>query len=93
MVKDACELAAPLSVLADARHHIDRYPSSAIDADTGDRAAKHFLQRVLSSAATELAPTQAAAIALGASSSGHSHSFVNSYVWDAVHLLQELQRG
>ncbi|CAK0807187.1 unnamed protein product [Prorocentrum cordatum] len=93
MVKDACELAASLSVLADARDHIDRYSSSAIDGDTGDRAAKHFLQRVLNSAATELAPAQAAAIAMGVSSSGHSHSFVNSYVWDAVHLLQELQRG
>ncbi|CAK0867394.1 unnamed protein product [Prorocentrum cordatum] len=93
MVKDAYELAASLSVLADARDHIDRYPSSAVDADTSDRAAKHFLQRVLNSAATELAPTQAAAIALGTSSSGHSHSFVNAYVWDAVHLLLEIQRG
>ncbi|CAK0798449.1 unnamed protein product [Prorocentrum cordatum] len=93
MVKDAYELAAPLSVLADARDHVGRYPSSAVDAGAGDRAAKHFLQRVLNSAATELAPTQAAAIALGTTSSGHSHSFVNAYVWDAVHLLLEIRRG
>ena len=66
MVKDAYALAASLSVLADARRHIEQYPSSAEDAHTAARCTRHFLQRVLNAGATELAPTQAAAIVLAA---------------------------
>ena len=93
MVKDAYALAASLSVLADARRHIDQYPSNADDAHTAARCTRHFLQRVLNAGGTELAPTQAAAIVLGVPSSGHSHSFVNSYVWDAVQLLAVVRAG
>ena len=93
MVKDAYALAASLSVLADARRHIEEYPSYADDARTAARCTRHFLQRVINAGATELAPTQAAAIVLGVSSSGHSHSFVNAYVWDAVRLLGVVQNG
>ena len=53
MVKDAYELAASLSVLADAREHTHKYQSLADDAGSDERGAKHFLQRVLNSAATE----------------------------------------
>jgi len=93
MVKDAYDLAASLSVLADARKHIQAYPSRADDTGTAARCTRHFLQRVLNASATELAPTQAAAIVLGVRSSGHSHTFVNAYVWDAVHLLEVVQKG
>ena len=93
MVKDAYALAASLSVLADARKHISAYPSAAEDAGTAGRCTRHFLQRVLNAGATELAPTQAAAIVLGIPSSGHSHNFVNAYVWDAVRLLDVIRSG
>jgi len=79
--------------LADARRHIQHYPSVAEDAGTAARCTRHFLQKVLNAGATELASTQAAAIVLGVSSSGHSHSFVNSYVWDAVRLHGVVQKG
>ena len=84
LVKDAYALSASLSVLADAREHIDKYPSSIDGNQQEDMRAKHFLQRVLNSTATELSPTQAAAMVIGMSSSGHSHSYINSYIWDAV---------
>ena len=93
MVKDAYALAASLSVLADARRHIHKYPSNAEDTNTAARCTRHFLQHVLNAGAKEIAPTQAAAIALGMPSSGHSHSFVNSYVWDAVNLLDIVRGG
>ena len=80
MVKNAYALAASLSVLIDARKHIQAYPSSAEDTHTAARCTRHFLQRVFNAGATELAPTQAAAIVLGVRSSGHSHSFVNANV-------------
>ena len=73
--------------------HIDQYPSGADDAHMAARCTRHFLQRVLNAGATELAPTQAAAIVLGIRSSGHSHSFVHSYLWDAVQLLRVVQVG
>ena len=42
MVKDAYELAASLSVLADAREHIDKYKSVADDASTSERESKKY---------------------------------------------------
>ena len=61
MVKEAYALQASLSVLLDARKHIADYPTQAADAGSGERTARHFLQRVLNSTTAELAPTQAAA--------------------------------
>ena len=92
MVKEAYALAASLSVLLDARQNIAAYPTQASDSGA-DRTAKHFLQRVLNSTTAELAPTQAAAIVLGMPSSGHSHSFVYCYIWDAIRLTGILARG
>ena len=65
IIKEAYALQASLSVLLDARKHIDAYPTQAADAGSDERTARHFLQRVLNSTASELAPTKAAAIALG----------------------------
>ena len=93
MTKETFAIAAALSVLIDARKHIDEYPSCAEDSGAATRTGKHFLQRVLTSATRELAPTQAAALALNIPSADHSHSFVNAYVWDAVRLTQVLQNG
>ena len=93
MVKDQYELAASLSVIADARAHIEDYPSMAEDAGSSIRTAQHFLQRMLNASLAELAPTQAAAICLGMESSAHSHSFVNAYIWDAVRLVKVLNAG
>ena len=75
LIKDAFEVTASLSVLLYARRHIAEYPSVAEDSGSSERTAKHFMQRVLNKEMTELAPTQAAAIALGMSSSGHSHNY------------------
>ena len=92
MVKEAYALAASLSVLLDARQNIAAYPTEAGDSGS-DRTTKHFLQRVLNSTASELAPTQAAAMVLGIPSSGHSHTFVYQYIWDAIRLVGVLARG
>ena len=93
MVKEAYELAASLTVMIDARRHIDKYPSIADDSGEATRTTKHFLQRVLNTAAAELSPTQAAGMCLGLSSSSHSHSFSNVYVWDAVRLARVGRAG
>eukprot|EP00966_Prymnesium_polylepis_P337310 7391987-Prymnesium_polylepis.3 len=93
MVKEAYELASSLSILVDARKHIKDYGSVADDAGAPDRVAKHFLQRVLNTAAAELSSTQAAGMCLGVSSSSHSHAFANAYVWDAIRLTRVGRAG
>ena len=93
MVKDAFAVFHSLSVLCDARRHVAQYGSKADDAGTAERTGKHFLQRVLNKGLVELAPTQAAAVALSVPSSGHSHDFLYSYPWDALRLVTALQRG
>ena len=93
MVKEAYALAASLSVLLDARKHIEAYPSKADDSGATGRTSKHFLQRVLNSTTAELAPTQAAAIVLGIPSQGHSHAFVFACAWDAARLTDILSHG
>ena len=84
MIKEAYALAASLSVLLDARQHIEKYPSKASDSGANDRTSKHFLQRVLNSETAELSTTQAAAIVLGVPSAGHSHNFAYCSAWDAA---------
>ena len=91
MVKDAYALQASLSVLLDARQHIQDYPSRAEDSGVNTRTAQHFLQRVLNSSTAELATTQAAAIVLGVPSANHSHTFVYACVWDAIRLIDVLR--
>ena len=93
MTKDSYEPAASLSVLADARKNIDKYPSTAEDTGGKLRSTKHFLQRVFNAGTTELSLTQAATIVPGIHSSGHSHSYVHAYVWDAVRLRSVLRAG
>ena len=93
MIKDAFELAACLSVLADARKNIHKYASTADDSGTPERTVRHFLHKVLNAGNKELSPTQAAAIVLGIPSSKHSHNFVNAYIWDAISLRAVLQKG
>ena len=88
MVKEAYDLAASLTIMIDARKHIDQYKSVAEDQGTDERTAIHFLQRVLNTAAAELSPTQAAGMCLGLQSGSHSHSFANVYIWDAIRLLK-----
>ena len=73
VTKNDFELVHSLSVLIDARNHIEKYRSTADDEGTPPRTSMHFLERVLNSARAEIAPTQAAAIVLGLKSSMHSH--------------------
>ena len=46
-IKDAYTVFAALSVVHDAYHHIQEYPSRATDAGSSERTMKHFLQRLL----------------------------------------------
>ena len=93
VTKNDFELAQSLSVIIDARKHIKNYPSLANDTGTAPRTGTHFLERVLNSKSAELAPTQAAAIALGFKSSVHTHSYVNMYAWDSERLVRILAAG
>ena len=93
MTKNDFELAQSLAVFIDARKHIQAYPSIAEDTGTTERTFKHFLERVLNSKNAELAPSQAAAIALGFNSSMHTHSYVNFYAWDFERLVRILAAG
>lgn len=93
MTKNDFELAQSLSVIIDARKHVDKYRSIANDSGTNERTSMHFLERVLNSKSAELAPTQAAAIALGFKSSMHTQSYINMYVWDSERLVRILAAG
>ena len=53
----------------------------------------HLLQRALNTERVELAPTQAAAIALNSPSAQYSHDFGFAYVWDAVQMARALAEG
>lgn len=65
VTKDSVELRSCLSLLVDAKRHIDRYPSVAEDRDTPDRTTKHFVARVNNAANMEMSFTQGVTLLLG----------------------------
>jgi hypothetical protein len=93
MIKEAHQLVHALAYVIDARKHVDTFPSTAADTGTSQRTAIHMLQRILNSQNVELAPTEAATIALNIASSSYSHSFAYAYVWDAVAAMKLLPTG
>ena len=87
VTKDAVDLSASMSVLADAMRHVEARPSTAADTGSVQRTAKHFMQRVCHKSFEELSPTQAASLVLGMPAHESSENFTFAYHWDAVQLL------
>ena len=68
--KDSVQLATSVSILLDARDHLDKYGSRAADAGTPARDARFLMTRALNKLDSELALTQAAAMLLGLKAAG-----------------------
>ena len=79
------KLRESLSVLVDAKNHIDRWTSTAEDKDTNElRTAVHYLQRATNSYQAEVHDTQAASLLCGFHAALTSERFVYSAGWDYV---------
>ena len=76
MTKDCVALSASLSVLVDAKKHIEKWRSTADDlaSQTELRTAIHFVQRAVNSYQAEVHDTQAASLLLGFSATLTSSS-------------------
>jgi hypothetical protein len=84
MTKDSVRLTSALSVLVDAKKHIDKWGSTAEDSGTELRTTRYFLQRAVNSYMCEVADTQAAALLLGMPSFYASERFVFSAGWQVL---------
>lgn len=95
VTKDKISLSGSMSVLLDARKHIDMYPSGAADTGTVVRTGIHFLQRTLNTLAgsAEFGGSQASSITLGYPGSYISHEFEYVFVWDLVRWIKQHQQG
>ena len=93
MSKESVEISASASMLMDAYEHNKIYLSTADDAETYDRQAKYFCQRVLNHACMELEGLQAAGIVLGHRSSGSSDALVYYSGWDVQRLARIASAG
>ena len=93
MTKDSAEMNASLSVLADARRHMDKYPSTAEDSGSGSRNVKHFIQRALQRMDMELADTQAASCAMGEMADFWTDMFVRLHLHATMQGAVRLSRG
>jgi hypothetical protein len=76
MTKDCVALHRSLSVLVDAKRHIDRWESTAADVGMPERTAAHFLQRACNSYQAEVMDTQAASLLLNLHATYYSERFV-----------------
>ena len=84
MGKDAYNISASATVLHEAQKAVRANPSSAEDALSADRTAKHFCQYVNNHACMELEATQAAALVLGIDSYGGSDALDYHSAWDTI---------
>ena len=86
LTKDSVALTNSLSIIHDARKHVEKYPSTAKDTGTTIRKGQSFLQRIINSLSgqTEVSATQAAASLLGMSSSMCSTAFIFVYINSAI---------
>jgi hypothetical protein len=84
MTKDSVRLTSALSVLVDAKRHINKWGSTAEDSGTELRTTRHFLQRAVNSFMCEVHDTQAAALLLGIPSYYSSERFVYTSGWQVV---------
>ena len=85
MTKDSVALNTSLSLLVDAKKHIDKYESTADDKGEVRRTGLHFLQRAVNSYMAEVHDTQAASLLLNLNASYTSERFVWVDGWAAVH--------
>ena len=95
LAKDKVQLAHCLTVVAAARDHIKRFPSTASDAaDSSTREVQYFLQRILNQLAgsMEVADTQVAACLLGQKSFVATHATWFVYAWPAVSHVRKVLR-
>ena len=90
MTKDSVKLAGALSVLVDAKNHIDKWGSTAEDSGTELRTARHFLQRAINSYQAEVHDTMAAALLLNIPSFYCSERFSYTPGWQVVRLAYDL---
>ena len=81
LTKNSVDLQKSLSLLADAKQHIDKYGSTADDKGSSRRTAVHFLQRVGTSHQMELNDTQATSINLNLGAQYCSERMVNVATW------------
>jgi hypothetical protein len=95
VTKDKVCLAGSMSVLLDARKHIEKYPSVAADTGSTIRTGQHFLQRTLNTLAgsAEFGGAQSSSISLGKPGSYVSHEFVYLFPWDIVSWIKNYQKG
>ena len=95
VTKDKVNLTGSMSVLLDARKHIEKYPSVAANTGTTTRTGQHFLQRTLNTLAgsAEYGGPQGASITLGYPGSYISHEFEYLFTWDVVSWVKEFQKG
>lgn len=93
ITKDSTSMQASVAVLADARKHIDKWPSVADDSGTIQRTAKHFAQRALNRLTMELSDTQAASCVLGFSADVCSDTFLYVPMQSAVEGARLLLAG
>ena len=85
LTKDTVALNATLSLLVDAKRNVERFASTADDAESNPhRKSTHFFQRAVNSYVAEVCDTQAAALLLGHEASVTSERFVYLASWDAV---------
>ena len=81
LTKDSVALTNSLSLLADAKQHIEKYGSTAKDAGTKLRTARHFLQHAVNTYQAEVHITQAASLLLDCKASYCSERFVSLATW------------
>jgi hypothetical protein len=84
--KDCAPLAECLTLLHEARKHIDKYPSTAKDTGTSLRTAKHWITSVLNKigASMEVSDTQCTAFLLNMSNQICSDTFGYFSCWNAM---------
>ena len=90
LTKNCLEVNAALSVLLDARDHLEAYGSRAADDGTPERDARFMMQRVLNRLDTELALSEAASMLLNHDHDGSSEQCIYVDLWDAVRVAREI---
>ena len=91
MIKDATALTNVVSLLYEARKVTRKHRSQAEDADTEERQATHFLNRIVNnvSSKSEVSITMAAASLLGMSAVMCSHQFEYVYIQPAIQYVKD----
>lgn len=92
VTKSSMELENALSLVANARRHVDDYPSVAEDSGTQKRTAQHLGNRILNSAngLEEISQMQASGVLLGDKPEQSTHKSVHLNVGISLHLCTPL---